>query len=187
MTGNWGWAIILVTLGLKLIFFPLNQQAAISMNKMKKLQPEMNKIREKHKDDRMAQQQEIMKFMSAHKINPMKGCLPILPQIPVFFAFYRVLSTSIELRQAPFMGWIQDLSVADPYYVTPLLLGVAMFLQQKLTPNPSMDPAQAKMMLMMPVVFTVMMLGLPSGMVLYMLVNTIVSVAQQHWLNRKLA
>jgi len=187
ITGNWGWAIILITIALKLVFFPLNQQAAISMNKMKKLQPEMTKIREKHKDDKATQQQEIMKFMSVNKINPMKGCLPILPQIPVFFSFYRVLSTSIELRHAPFFSWIQDLSAADPYYITPLLLGVAMFAQQKLTPTSGMEPAQAKMMLMMPVVFTVMMLSLPSGMVLYMLVNTIISVAQQQWLNRRLA
>lgn len=187
LTGNWGWAIILVTILLKVLFFPLNRQAAVSMKKMNVLKPEMDRIREKFKDDKALQQQEIMKFMSANKINPMKGCLPILPQIPVFFAFYRILSTSIELRHAPFTLWIQDLSSADPYYVTPILLGAAQFLQQKLTPTPGMDKAQERMMMMLPIVFTVMMLSLPSGMVLYMLVNTIVSIGQQKWLNRRLA
>jgi YidC/Oxa1 family membrane protein insertase len=185
LTGNWGTAIILVTLLLKALFFPLNRQASISMKKMNQLKPEMDKIREKFKDDKAAQQQAIMKFMSENNINPMKGCLPVLPQIPVFFAFYRILSTSIELRHAPFMGWIQDLSSADPYYVTPLLLGVAQFIQQKLTPTAGMDKAQERMMMMLPIVFTGMMLSLPSGMVLYMLANTIVSIGQQKWLNRR--
>jgi YidC/Oxa1 family membrane protein insertase len=185
LTGNWGVAIILVTLLLKTLFFPLNRQASISMKKMNQLKPDMDRIREKFKDDKAAQQQEIMKFMTANKINPMKGCLPILPQIPVFFAFYRILSTSIELRHAPLMGWIQDLSSADPYYITPVLLGVAQFIQQKLTPTAGMDKAQERMMMMLPLVFTVMMLSLPSGMVLYMLVNTIVSIGQQKWLNRR--
>jgi len=125
--------------------------------------------------------------MSVNKVNPMKGCLPILPQIPVFFAFYRVLSTSIDLRHASFFGWIQDLSASDPYYITPIILGVAMILQQKLTPTTGMDKAQEKMMMIMPIVFSVMMLTLPAGMVLYMLTNTIVSISQQQWLNRKLA
>jgi YidC/Oxa1 family membrane protein insertase len=187
LTGNWGIAIILVTLLLKILFFPLNRQASISMKKMNQLKPDMDRIREKFKDDKATQQQEIMKFMSANKINPMKGCMPVLPQIPVFFAFYRILSTSIELRHAPFMGWIQDLSSADPYYVTPLLLGVAQFIQQKLTPTVGMDKAQERMMLMLPIVFTGMMLSLPSGMVLYMLANTIVSIGQQRWLNRRAA
>jgi YidC/Oxa1 family membrane protein insertase len=183
---NWGLAIIILTLLLKLLFYPLTRQAAISMNKMKKLQPEMNKIREKYKDEPQKMQQEIMRFMSVHKVNPMKGCLPILPQIPVFFAFYRVLSTSIELRHAPFFGWIHDLSSADPFYITPLLLGVAMFLQQKLTPTAGLDKAQERIMMLLPIFFTVMMLTLPAGMVIYMLTNTIVSVAQQQWLNRRL-
>lgn len=183
---NWGLAIIILTIFLKLAFYPLTRQAAISMNKMKKLQPEMNKIREKFKDDPQRMQQEIMRFMSVHKVNPMKGCLPILPQIPVFFAFYRVLSTSIELRHAPFFAWIQDLSSADPYFITPLLLGVAMFLQQKLTPTSGLDKAQERIMMMLPIFFTVMMLTLPAGMVLYMLTNTIISIAQQQWLNRRL-
>lgn len=183
---NWGLAIVILTMFLKLLFYPLTRQAAISMNRMKKLQPDMNKIREKFKDDPQRMQQEIMKFMSLHKVNPMKGCLPILPQIPVFFAFYRVLSTSIELRHAPFFGWIHDLSSADPFFITPLLLGVAMFLQQKLTPTAGLDKAQERVMMMLPIMFTVMMLTLPAGMVIYMLTNTIISIAQQQWLNRRL-
>ncbi len=183
---NYGLAIILLTVLLKVLFYPLTKKAASSAHKMKKFNPEMQRLRERYKDDPRTQQQEVMRFMAAHKLNPMQGCLPILPQIPVFLAFYRVLSSAIELRQAPFFGWIQDLSVADPYYVTPLLLGVGMFLQQKLTPMAGVDKTQEKVMLAMPLIFTVMMLTLPAGMVLYMLANTVMSIAQQQWLNRKL-
>lgn len=184
--GNYGIAIILVTLVLKILFYPLTKSAAMSMRRMQALQPEMTKIREKYKNDPQKQQQSLMKFMSANKANPMKGCLPILPQMPVFLAFYTVLSQAIELRQAPLMGWISDLSLADPYYISPLLLGGLMFMQQRLTPTPGMDPNQQKIMMMMPLVFTVMMLGLPAGLVLYMIVNTVISIGQQQWLNRKL-
>lgn len=186
LVSNWGVAIILFTILLKLLFYPLTRAAAVSMHKMKKLQPEMTKLREKYQDDPRMQQQELMRFMSQNKVNPMKGCLPILPQIPVFFAFYRVLSTSLDLRHAPFFGWIQDLSASDPYYVTPLLMGLAMFLQQKLTPTAGMEKAQERVMMMLPLIFTLMMLTLPSGMVLYMLTNTVVSILQQQWLNHKL-
>jgi YidC/Oxa1 family membrane protein insertase len=187
IVGNYGIAIILLTLVLKILFYPLTKQATISMQRMKKLQPEMNKIREKYKDDRQAQQRELMGFMSKNKVNPMKGCLPILPQIPVFFAFYRVLSTSIELRHAPFFGWITDLSSADPYYITPIILGACMFIQQRLTPTTGLDKMQERMMMMIPLVFSIFMLTLPAGMVLYMLTNTVLSIAQQYWLNRKYA
>ncbi|MBF0440411.1 MAG: membrane protein insertase YidC [Oligoflexales bacterium] len=183
---NYGVAIIILTTILKILFYPLTKAAAVSMKRMQKLQPDMNKIREKYKDDPQRQQKEIMAFMSKHKVNPAKGCLPILPQIPVFIAFYNVLSQSIELRHAPFYLWIKDLSSADPYYVTPLILGVFMFVQQKLTPNPGMDKNQARIMMMMPVIFTVMMLSMPAGMVLYMMTNTIISIGQQQWLNKKL-
>lgn len=186
LVGNWGLAIILFTLLLKVLFYPLTRAAAISMHKMKKLQPEMNRLKERYADDTKKQQAELMKFMSTHKVNPMKGCLPILPQIPVFFAFYRVLSASIELRNAPFYGWIQDLSVHDPFYITPILLGIAMFMQQKLTPTTGMDKTQERIMMMLPIIFAVMMLSLPAGMVLYVLTNTIVSIAQQQWLNKRL-
>lgn len=185
-THNWGVAIILLTIILKVLFYPLTKAAAVSMKKMQKLQPEMNNIRSKYKEDPRKQQQELMRYMSANKVNPAKGCLPILPQIPVFIAFYNVLSQAIELRHANFMFWITDLSVKDPYYVTPLILGGFMFLQQKLTPNTAADPNQQKIMMMMPIIFTVMMLSLPAGMVLYMITNTVVSIGQQQWLNRKL-
>ena len=184
--GNWGLAIIVLTLLIKLIFYPLTKQAAVAQNRMKKLQPEMNKIKEKFKDDPRRQQQEIMRFMSTHKVNPAKGCLPILPQIPVFIAFYRLLSTSIELRQAPFYGWISDLSVADPYFITPVFLGLTMLVQQKLMPTTGLDKTQERIMMMLPLVFSIMMLTLPAGMVLYMLTNTVVSIAQQQWLNKRL-
>ncbi|MFK7826013.1 MAG: membrane protein insertase YidC [Oligoflexales bacterium] len=184
--GNWGLAIIVLTLLIKLIFYPLTKQAAVAQNRMKKLQPEMNKIKEKFKDDQRRQQQEIMRFMGTHKVNPAKGCLPILPQIPVFIAFYRLLSTSIELRQAPFYGWISDLSVADPYFITPIFLGLTMLVQQKLMPTTGLDKTQERIMMMLPLVFSIMMLTLPAGMVLYMLTNTVVSIAQQQWLNRRL-
>jgi YidC/Oxa1 family membrane protein insertase len=184
--GNYGLAIILLTLLLKVLFYPLTRKAAESTVKMKKYNPQMAEIREKYKGDQMRIQQEMMKFMQTHQINPMKGCLPILPQIPVFFALFRVLSASIELRHAPFYGWIQDLSVHDPYYITPIILGGLMFVQQKMTPMTGMDKTQEKIMLFMPILFTVMMLTLPSGLVLYMLTNTLTSILQQQWLNKKL-
>lgn len=187
LVGNWGVAIIIFTILLKFLFYPLTRQAHVSMSKMKLLQPQMNKIREKYKDDPRQQQQELMKFMATHKVNPMKGCLPILPQIPVFFAFYRVLSSSVELRHAPFIGWISDLSAADPYFITPILLTLGMFLQQKLTPTTGMDKTQERIMMMLPVMFGFMMISLPAGLVLYMLTNTMVSIGQQQWLNRRLA
>jgi len=185
-TGNYGIAIIILTICLKILFYPLTKAAAVSMKRMQKLSPEMNRIKEKFKDDRSRQQQEIMKFMSQHKINPAKGCLPILPQIPVFIAFYNVLSQSIELRHAPFFGWIHDLSIADPYYITPVIMGIGMFVQQKLTPNPQMDETQKKVMMFMPLMFSFMMISLPAGMVIYMITNTAVSIAQQQWLNKHL-
>lgn len=184
---NWGVAIILVTLVLKILFYPLTKSSAVSMKRMQKLQPEMNALREKYKEDPQRQQRELMAFMSKNKVNPFKGCLPILPQIPVFMAFYSMLSMSIELRHAPFFGWIKDLSAHDPYYITPIFLGAGMFLQQKLTPNPAMDKNQEKIMLMMPLAFSLMMLPLPAGMVIYMITNTVMSIIQQQWLNRKLA
>lgn len=184
--GNYGLAIIVLTLLLKVLFYPLSKQAAVSAARMKKLNPEMTKIREKYKAEPQKMQMELMKFMSTNKINPMKGCLPILPQIPVFFALFRVLSASIDLRHAPFYGWITDLSVKDPYLVTPIILTGCMFVQQRLTPMTGMDKTQEKVMLFMPIIFGVMMISLPSGLVLYMLTNTIVSVAQQQYLNKKL-
>ncbi|MBC62503.1 MAG: hypothetical protein CMP11_08595 [Zetaproteobacteria bacterium] len=184
---NWGIAIIIVTLLLKVLFYPLTRRAAISMARMKTLQPEMNKIKEKYKDDMKMQQQETMRFMQEKKINPLKGCLPFLVQIPIFIAYFRVLSTSIELRQAPFAGWIHDLSIADPFYVLPVLCGLCFVLQQKLTPTTSMDKIQERMMMIMPIMFSFMMVTLPAGLVLYMLANSLVSIVQQQWINKKIA
>lgn len=186
VTGNYGLAIVLLTICLKILFYPLTKAAAVNMKKLQVLGPELNKIKAKFEGDKQRQQQEVMKFMGQNKINPAKGCLPILPQIPVFIAFYNVLFQSIELRHAPFFGWIQDLSVADPYYITPVIWGAAMLLQQKLTPNPSMDKMQERVMLMMPIVFTFMMITLPAGLILYMVTNSVVSILQQQWLNKTL-
>ena len=186
-TGNYGIAIIILTFLLKILFFPLTKQAAESAARMKKLNPEMTKLRERYKADPQKMQMELMKFMGAHKINPMKGCLPILPTIPVFFALFRVLSASIDLRHAPFYGWITDLSAKDPFLVTPILLTGCMFVQQRLTPMTGMDKNQERIMMFMPLIFGVMMITLPSGLVLYMLTNTIVSIVQQRYLNQKFA
>ncbi len=186
-TGNYGVAIILLTILLKILFFPLTKQAAQSAAKMKKISPEMAKLKEKYQNDPQKMQMELMKFMSAHNVNPMKGCLPILPTIPVFFALFRVLSASIDLRHAPFVGWITDLSAKDPYFITPIILTVFMFIQQKMTPMTGIDKTQERVLMFMPLIFGVMMITLPSGLVLYMLTNTIVSIGQQQYLNRKFA
>jgi YidC/Oxa1 family membrane protein insertase len=186
LLGNWGLAIIFMTFLLKMLFYPLTKKAAIAMNAQKKWQPEMTRLREKFKDDPKKQQQELMAFMAQHKINPIKGCLPILPQIPVFFAFYTALSNSIQLRQAPFMGWISDLTHNDPYYIFPVLWGISMVIQQRLTPTAGLDKTQERVMMLMPIMFTAMMLTLPAGMLLYMLTNTVVTIAQQAYLNRRL-
>lgn len=182
--GNFGFAVILLTICIKLIFWPLTQKSYKSMKGMQKLQPEMKKMREKHGKDKQKLNQEMMSFYKDNKVNPLGGCLPMLIQIPVFFALYRVLLGSIELRHAPFMLWITDLSAKDPYYVTPLIMGVTMFLQQKMTPT-NMDPTQEKIMLMMPVVFTFMFLNFPSGLVLYWLTNNLLTILQQYLIRRQ--
>ncbi|NOQ42518.1 MAG: membrane protein insertase YidC [Desulfuromusa sp.] len=182
--GNFGFSIILLTICIKMIFWPLTQKSYKSMKGMQKLQPEMKKMREKHGKDKQKLNQEMMSFYKENKVNPLGGCLPMLIQIPVFFALYRVLLGSIELRHAPFMLWITDLSAKDPYYVTPLIMGVTMFLQQKMTPT-NMDPTQEKIMLMMPVVFTFMFLNFPSGLVLYWLTNNLLTILQQYLIRRQ--
>ncbi|RMG91969.1 MAG: membrane protein insertase YidC [Candidatus Dadabacteria bacterium] len=186
VTGNYGIAIIVLTVLVKLIFWPLSAKSYRSMQKMKEIQPKIQRLKEKCGDDKERLNREMMQLYKTHKVNPMGGCLPMLVQIPVFFALYRVLLGSIELRHAPFMFWIQDLSAKDPYYVTPLLMGVTMFLQQKLTPASGVNEGQMKMMMYgMPVVFTFLFLNFPSGLVLYWLVNNILSVAQQAWMMRE--
>ena len=182
--GNYGIAIIIVTVIIKLIFWPLTQKSYTSMKAMQKLQPQMQKIREKHKNDRERLNREIMELYKAHRVNPLGGCLPMVVQIPVFFALYEMLLGSIELRHAYFAFWLTDLSAKDPYYITPLIMGVTMFIQQKMSPT-SMDPTQAKLFMLMPVVFTFLFLNFPSGLVLYWLVNNILTIVQQWFINKK--
>ena len=183
---NYGFSIILLTVCIKLIFWPLTHKSYKSMQGMQKLQPEMKRLKEKYADDKQRLNQEMMSFYKENKINPLGGCLPILIQIPVFFALYKVLLDSIELRHAPFIFWIADLSAKDPYYITPIIMGASMFLQQKLTPT-NLDPTQEKIMLMMPVIFTFMFLGFPSGLVLYWLVNNLLTILQQLIIRRQAA
>jgi YidC/Oxa1 family membrane protein insertase len=183
---NYGVAIIILTILLKIGTYPLTYKSMKSMREMAKLQPQMARLREKHKDDREALNREMMVLMKTHGYNPMAGCLPMLITMPVFIALYRVLYSSIELLHAPFALWIHDLSLRDPFYVTPVLLTVTMFLQSKMTPNTATDPAQQKMMQFMPLIFGAMMVTLPSGLTLYMLVNTLSGIVQQMILNRKL-
>jgi YidC/Oxa1 family membrane protein insertase len=182
---NYGLAIIVITVILKILFFPLTHKSYKSMKEMQKLQPKMQELKDKFKDDRDALNRAVMELYKAHKVNPLGGCLPMIVQIPVFFGLYKALMFSIELRHAPFYFWLQDLSAKDPYYVTPIIMGATMFVQQKMTPT-NMDPIQAKMMLALPVVFTFMFLNFPSGLVLYWLVNNILTIAQQAYINKTL-
>jgi YidC/Oxa1 family membrane protein insertase len=181
--GNWGWAIIIVTFLLKLLFYKLTETSGRSMAKMRTIAPRIKSIQERYKDDREQLAKQMMEVYKREKINPVAGCLPILVQIPVFLAFYWVLLESVEMRQAPFMGWIQDLSSRDPYFILPILMGVAMYGQFKLNPQPP-DPMQAKIFAFMPVIMTVMMAWFPAGLVLYWLTNTLLSIAQQWNINR---
>lgn len=184
---NYGIAIVLLTVLIRLLMFPLTQMQARSMKKMQQHKPQMDALKEKYGENKEAYSRELMNYMRTHRINPMGGCLLLLPQMPVFFALYRVLYNSIELRHAPFVLWIQDLSEKDPYFVMPVLVGVTMFFQQKLTPTPTADSAQQTMMKIMPVMFSVFMLFLPAGLNLYIFVSTLWGVVQQYWVQRDLA
>jgi len=181
--GNWGWAIVVVTFLLKLVFYPLSEASGRSMAKMRALAPRIKNIQERYKDDKEQLGRQTMELYKREKINPVAGCLPILIQIPVFLAFYWVLLESVEMRQAPFLLWINDLSSRDPWFVLPILMGVAMFGQYRLNPAPP-DPIQAKVFMFMPVIMTVMFLWFPAGLVLYWLTNTLLSIAQQWRINR---
>lgn len=176
---NYGVSIILLTLLIRLITFPLQYKSFVSMKKLQLVQPELTKIREKFKDDPQKMQKESMELFRKSGANPIGGCLPLLLQMPVFFAFYKVLYSAVELVDAPFMMWLQDLSNKDPYYVLPVLMTGAMFLQQKLTPNTITDPVQKKVMMFMPLIFGVIMKDLPSGLSLYIFVSTIFGILQQ--------
>jgi len=185
MVNNWGVAIILLTVIIKLIFYPLSAASYKSMARMKVLAPKLQRLKERYGDDRQRMHQSMVELYKTEKINPLGGCLPIAVQIPVFIALYWVLLLSVELRQAPFVGWIQDLSRPDPYYILPVLMGATMFVQSWLNPTPP-DPMQAKLMKIMPIAFSVFFFFFPSGLVLYWLVNNILSIAQQWRITRVL-
>lgn len=185
LTGNWGWSIILLTLLIKIVFYKLSAAGYRSMARMRKIQPRLMALRERYADDKQRLNQAMMDMYKTEKINPLGGCFPILVQIPVFIALYWVLLESVELRQAPFILWIEDLSIPDPWYVLPLVMGVTMFIQQKLNPAP-VDPVQEKIMMSLPVVFTVFFAFFPAGLVLYWVVNNVLSIAQQWLITRNL-
>ena len=176
--GNWGFAIILLTCVVRILVFPFNLMSYKSMKAMQVIQPKLNAIREKYKNDTQKLNQETMSLMRENKVNPLGGCLPVLLQLPIFLALYQVLGQSVELYQAPFIFWITDLSLKDHYYVLPVLMGITMFLQQKLTPT-TMDPMQAKIMMFMPILFAFLMISLPSGLTLYIFVSALFGVGQQ--------
>ena len=182
---NWGWAIILLTFIIKMIFFPLQAFAYKSMAKMKTVGPKMKELQEKYGSDRLKLNQATMELYKAEKINPMGSCLPIFLQIPVFISLYYVLLASVEFRNSPWLGWIQDLAAPDPYYILPVILAVTSFIQTKLNPAPP-DPIQAKMMTIMPLVFSIMFFFFPAGLVLYWLANNIFSIAQQWYITRQI-
>ncbi len=183
MVGNWGWAIVVLTIIIKLLFFPLSAASYKSMAKMRTLTPKMMALKERYGDDKQKLNQEMMKLYQTEKVNPLGGCLPILIQIPVFIALYWVLLGAVEMRDAPWILWIKDLSTADPYYVLPVIMIASMVLQGKLNPEPP-DPIQAKMMKIMPYAFGVMFLFFPAGLVLYWVVNNVLSIAQQWQITR---
>lgn len=185
LLGNWGWAIVALTVLIKLVFFPLSAASYRSMARMRRLQPEMLSLRERYGDDRQKLSQEVMALYKREKVNPMGGCLPMLIQMPVFIALYWVLSESVELRQAPWMLWITDLSARDPYYVLPILNGISMYVLQTLQPAPP-DPTQAKVMRIMPVAFSFFFVLFPAGLVLYWTVNSILSIAQQWVITKRI-
>lgn len=183
LVGNWGWAIVLMTVLIKAVFYKLSETSGKSMAKMRKLQPRMKALQERYADDRQKLSQAMMELYKKEKVNPAAGCLPILVQMPVFLALYWVLLESVEMRQAPFMLWITDLSVRDPFFILPLLMGLTMWIQQKLNPAPP-DPVQAKIMQVLPVVFTVFFAFFPAGLVLYWFVNNLLAITQQWHINK---
>jgi len=180
---NWGWSIILLTILIKLVFFPLSAASYKSMARMKEVQPRLMTMREQYKGEPQKLNQAMMEMYRKEKINPLGGCLPVVIQIPVFIALYWVLLSSVEMRGAPWVMWIHDLSIPDPYYILPLIMAVSMFVQTKLNPTPP-DPIQAKVMLYMPIVFSVMFFFFPAGLVLYWVVNNLLSIAQQWQINQ---
>lgn len=186
VVGNWGVAIILLTILIKLVFYKLSETSYRSMARLKKFQPKLKQLKENYGDDKAVFQQKMMKLYKEEKINPLGGCLPILIQMPVFIALYWALLYSVEMRQAPFMLWIDDLSSKDPYFILPVLMGLTMYVQQKLNPSAMMDEMQQKVMKMLPFIFTFFFMFFPAGLVLYWVVNNILSVSQQWYITKKI-
>lgn len=186
ITGNWGWTIIIFTILLKLVFFPLNQKAGKSMAHMKHLAPKVEALKARYGDDKLKMNQAMMELYKTEKINPLGGCLPILIQMPFLIAMYWVLLGAVELRNAPWLGWISDLSTPDPFYVLPVIMGASMLIQTKLNPTPP-DPVQAKVMILMPIVFSVMFFFFPAGLVLYWTMQNIIGIGQQWYINKTTA
>jgi YidC/Oxa1 family membrane protein insertase len=186
---NWGFSIIILTVIIKILFFPLTYSSTKSMAKMQELQPKMKAIRAKYKKakqdiaQRRKMNEEIMKLYKEHGVNPAGGCLPMLIQLPIFWGFFRMLAISLEFRQSPFIFWIRDLSMKDPFYVTPILMGITQYISQKMTPT-SADPTQQRMMMIMPVVMTIFFMNFSSGLVLYWLTNNVLQIGQQYIMNR---
>jgi len=183
LIGNWGWAIVVITILIRVVLFPLTLKGMISMSKMKELAPKMKELQAKYKDDKAKLNAKMMELYKKHGANPMGGCLPMLLQIPVFFAIYRVLLNAIELKGAPWILWITDLSVKDPYFVLPILMGATMYWNQKITPMTTTDPTQEKIMKFLPLIFTFFFVTFPAGLTLYWFVNNLLSVAQQYYVN----
>ncbi|MGH8397956.1 MAG: membrane protein insertase YidC [Gammaproteobacteria bacterium] len=181
--GNWGWSILVLTLLFKLLFYPLNQISGRSMAKMRRVQPRLKALQERYKDEKARLGQATMEFYKKEKINPMGGCLPMLVQMPIFFALYYVLVYSVELRQSPWLGWIHDLSAPDPYYILPVVYGVVMFIQQRISPQPTTDKMQQRLMMVMPLGIAVLYAVLPSGLALYYVANSVLTIIQQWRIN----
>lgn len=184
LIGNWGWAIVATTLIIRTILFPLTYKGMVSMTKMKELSPKIKELQKKYKGEPQKLNAHTMELYKKHGANPMGGCLPMILQIPIFFALYRVLQNSAELQSAPWILWIHDLSVKDPYFILPVLMGITMFLQQHITPNTIQDPTQAKIMKYLPVIFTFFFMTFPAGLTLYWFVNNLFSIAQQYYINK---
>ncbi|MBH3426666.1 membrane protein insertase YidC [Pseudomonas alkylphenolica] len=185
LLGNWGWSIIVLTMLIKLLFFPLSAASYKSMARMRAVAPKLAALKEQHGDDRQKMSQAMMELYKKEKINPLGGCLPILVQMPVFLSLYWVLLESVEMRQAPWMFWITDLSIKDPFFILPIIMGATMFIQQRLNPTPP-DPMQAKVMKLMPIIFTFFFLWFPAGLVLYWVVNNCLSIAQQWYITNSI-
>ncbi|MGB0990405.1 MAG: membrane protein insertase YidC, partial [Halarcobacter sp.] len=182
--GNWGWTIVILTILIKLVLYPLSYKGMVSMNKLKDLAPKMKEIQQKYKDDKQKQSMHMMELYKKHNANPMGGCLPLILQIPVFFAIYRVLLNAIELKGAEWIFWVQDLAEMDPYFVLPILMGASMWLQQRITPNTMQDEMQKKIFQMLPIIFTFFFLWFPAGLTLYWFVNNVFTIAQQYYINQ---